>query len=247
MNDYFSTQSAIYAKSRPVYPQEIFQFILSLCPEYKLAWDCGTGNGQTAAVLAATFEKVIATDISENQLANARQKPNITYKVEPAENSSLETNSADLITVATALHWMDIPAFYKEADRVLKSNGVLAVWSYAGCTVNPEIDALFNDYANNFLKDYWPPQIRIVWEDKYEHLPFPYALIPVPEFHIEAQYNLPEFLNYLLSWSASQQYIKQHGTSPLGKIETELKKVWPDKTAKKTVKWPLYLKCGRKP
>src|SRR5687768_4815563 len=118
MNDYFSTQSEIYANARPIYPAALFEFITGLCEEKKLAWDCGTGNGQTAAALAEYFEKVIATDISENQIANARQKPNITYKVEASENPSLESNSADLITVATALHWMDIGKFFLEADRV---------------------------------------------------------------------------------------------------------------------------------
>src|SRR5436190_9592559 len=168
MNDYFSTQSGIYAQARPDYPAEIFEFITGLCAAKKLAWDCGTGNGQTAAALAEYFEQVIATDISQNQIANAKQKPNITYKVEQSENSSLESNSADLITVATALHWMDIDKFYLEADRVLKNKGILAVWSYAGSRVNSEIDKVFHHFEKDILKDYWPPQIKLIWEDRYE-------------------------------------------------------------------------------
>ena len=32
------------------------------------AWDCGTGNGQVAKILAGFFNEVQATDISQNQL-----------------------------------------------------------------------------------------------------------------------------------------------------------------------------------
>ena len=247
MNDYFSTQSQIYAQARPVYPEALFEFIAGLCAEKKLAWDCGTGNGQTAVALAEYFEKVIATDISRNQLANARQKPNITYKIEAAENSSLESNSADLITVATALHWMDIDKFFLEADRVLKSKGILAVWSYAGSSVNSEIDRVFHHFEKDILKDYWPPQIKLIWEDRYETITFPYELIPTPTFKIAGQYDLEKFRNYLLSWSGTQEYIKKHQQSPLELIEADLLNAWGNANETKTVTWELVLKCGRKP
>jgi len=71
MKDNFSNQSFLYAKFRPSYPAALFEFILSLVPDKQSAWDCGTGNGQIAGVLADSFEIVYATDISKNQLANA--------------------------------------------------------------------------------------------------------------------------------------------------------------------------------
>ena len=58
MKDNFSIQAKYYAKYRPLYPQELYDFILSFVPGKKLAWDCGTGNGQTANVLAQYFDNV---------------------------------------------------------------------------------------------------------------------------------------------------------------------------------------------
>ena len=37
--------------------------------------------------------------------------------------------SVDLVLVAQAAHWFDLPAFYAEVARVLRPGGVLAVWS----------------------------------------------------------------------------------------------------------------------
>ena len=71
MKDNFSTQSEAYAKYRPQYPAELFEFIIQHVKNKNLAWDCATGNGQSAKELSKYFDKVYATDISQNQLDNA--------------------------------------------------------------------------------------------------------------------------------------------------------------------------------
>ena len=69
--DHFSKQAAGYAKFRPRYPQKLFDYLASIAPSRQVAWDCGTGNGQAAVGLASVFDRVIATDASEKQIANA--------------------------------------------------------------------------------------------------------------------------------------------------------------------------------
>ena len=120
MGNYFAVQSEHYSRNRPTYPDELFDFLSGLCTSHELAWDSATGNGQAAVSLSGYFKKVIATDFSNEQLSRAFQKENIFYRNESAEHSSLENNSADLVTVATAIHWFNIPEFYKEVHRVLK-------------------------------------------------------------------------------------------------------------------------------
>ncbi|WP_291727473.1 class I SAM-dependent methyltransferase [Bernardetia sp.] len=112
MKDNFSDNSQNYAIYRPSYPKEVFEIIYSHIEGKKIAWDCATGNGQVANILAQDFEKVYATDISQNQLKNAVQKENIVYSVEQAEKSSFEDNSFDLITVAQAIH-LSCPIFFR--------------------------------------------------------------------------------------------------------------------------------------
>lgn len=120
MKDNFSKQAAGYAKYRPVYPPELYDFILANAPRKQAAWDCGTGNGQAANELAKTFDKVYATDISQKQIEKAVQQSNIFYSVQPAEQTNFPGNSFDLITVAQALHWFKFDDFYTELKRVAK-------------------------------------------------------------------------------------------------------------------------------
>ncbi|MGZ3706951.1 MAG: class I SAM-dependent methyltransferase, partial [Bdellovibrionota bacterium] len=127
--DYFSTQATDYARFRPRYPRALFQHLSEACANHDLAWDCGTGNGQAAVALAPFFKRVVATDPSENQLAEAdRSMANVHYSRAQAEESCLEAASADLITVAQAFHWFDQPRFFREVERVSKPGGLLAVW-----------------------------------------------------------------------------------------------------------------------
>src|SRR5262245_40543455 len=128
--DHFSGHAADYAEHRPGYPAELCAFLATVAPARGLVWDCGTGSGQAAVVLAARFEHVVATDPSAAQLAHARLHPRVEYRTAPERDSGLPPGSCDLVTAAQAAHWFDLPAFYAEADRVLRSGGVLAIWCY---------------------------------------------------------------------------------------------------------------------
>src|SRR5215470_7979878 len=103
--DLFSSHSDIYAKYRPLYPKELYDFIFKHVPVKEKALDCGTGNGQAASVLAEHFKEVHATDISNKQIKNAVQKPNLHYHICKAEETPFSDNTFDLITSATAIHW----------------------------------------------------------------------------------------------------------------------------------------------
>src|SRR3954470_8604267 len=96
--DYFSGHSKIYAAFRPSYPQELYDFILSHVNNRSIAWDCATGNGQVAKVLSQRFEKIYATDISQQQLDQAFTARNIFYSVSAAEQTPFADDQFDLIT-----------------------------------------------------------------------------------------------------------------------------------------------------
>ena len=105
--DHFSGQSEQYAQYRPRYPNEIYAYLASIAPGSSLAWDCGTGNGQAAIGLAKHFDRVHATDASAEQISRAYPDERVDYRVEPAEHVSLDNSSADLVTVAVAIHWFN--------------------------------------------------------------------------------------------------------------------------------------------
>lgn len=245
MKDNFSKQSALYAKFRPTYPKALFDFILSLVSNKEKAWDCGTGNGQVAVELAGYFEKVFATDISENQLKNAVQKENILYKLESAEHTTFPDNYFDLITVAQAIHWFDFEAFYKEVQRTLKPGGLLAVIGYNIAKIDAETDKIIKNFYLNITGPYWDKERKYI-DEEYKTIPFPYKDLQTPTFTAQYEWELPHLTGFLNSWSAVQHYKdKNNNRNPVDFIEKELRNIWPEGTKKK-VNFPILLRIGRK-
>jgi SAM-dependent methyltransferase len=241
--DHFSERAKQYAKHRPRYPAEIFNYLASIAPAKELAWDVGTGNGQVALELAKHFKHVIATDASVDQIENAFQHERIDYRIEPAERTSITLQTVDLVTVGTAVHWFDFGAFYEEVRRVCKPNGVLAVWVYNLPTIEPQVDKLLDRFTNKILKPYWPERLHYLFE-QYRALPFPFEEIIPPKFTMETEWNLDDLVGFLSSWSAIPIYLKAEGVHPVDKILTELQEGWGDPAKKKLVKWPLFFRIG---
>jgi ubiquinone/menaquinone biosynthesis C-methylase UbiE len=239
--DYFSKQAADYAKFRPHYPGDLFRWLASIAPASALAWDCATGNGQAAIALAELFDRVIATDASEKQVANAEPNPRVEYRVAAAEASGLEAGTVDLITVAQALHWFDLAKFYGEARRVLKRRGVLAAWAYKLATVSPAIDAVVNHYYSDIVGPFWPPERVLV--EKFEELPFPFESVETPAFEMTADWSVEQLLGYLGTWSATQRFMAAEKSDPLEGVEEELRRAWG--TEMRRVSWPLTMRVGK--
>ena len=211
--DHFSKQAADYATFRPKYSQELFDYLGSIAPSRQLAWDCGTGNGQAAVGLVGVFNRVIATDASENQIANAQQHERVEYRVAPAENSGIGSETIDLLMVAQALHWFDLDRFYEEARRVLKPGGVLAASAYNLLHIEPAIDEIVNQYYYEVVGPFWPPECRFV--EQFAGLPFPFYEIESAKFQMMAQWNLEHLVGYLRTWSSTQRFIAAKGVDPL--------------------------------
>jgi SAM-dependent methyltransferase len=242
--DRFSAHADKYAQFRPHYPRALFQYLAEISPARTAAWDCATGNGQAAVPLAEFFESVIATDASEEQIANAERHERITYHVTAAEHSDLESESVDLITVAQALHWFERYAFYAEAKRVLKPNGLLAVWCYNLFRISPEIDRILGDFYHATVGPYWDFERKLV-EAGYSTIDFPFDELPPPAFHMEAEWSLLQVLGYLRTWSATQNFIAAQNFDPVTELEKSLGALWDDPETTKMVAWPIGMRIGR--
>ncbi|MES2622464.1 MAG: class I SAM-dependent methyltransferase [Bacteroidota bacterium] len=240
--DHFSRQSEIYLKARPTYPEELFGYLASMSPSRDLCWDCATGNGQAAVSLSKYFKMVIATDGSEKQIKNGIVKDRIEYKVATAEHSNIENSSADLITSATAAHWFNHDLFYQEAERVAKPNGILALWTYSEAKISDEIDRLMDWFMYDFLYDYWP-DARWYVRNRYETLPFPFKSIQTPAFFCSMNWNREQWLNYVKSWSAYNNYVAKHNSDPIKILLPKLNLLWNDSKVNQII-WPLHLKCA---
>lgn len=242
--DHFSGHAGSYVRARPGYPAALFSWLAEQCEQRGLAWDCATGNGQAAVALAERFRNVIATDASETQVDNAIALDNVEYRVAPAEQSGIDDNSCDLVTVAQALHWFELEKFYAEARRVLKANGLLAAWGYRLTRVTPEVDRIIDVFDQQIVGPYWPPERRHI-DAGYADLPFPFARIDAPDFDMQVQWNCAQFIDYLGTWSSVQRYRNEKGHDPLAWLRGELAAVWPVDEVRE-VSWPLFMLAGRR-
>ncbi len=243
MKDNFSKQAEAYAQFRPTYPQALFDHILQFVKEKGTAWDCGTGNGQSAKELSKYFTKIIATDISQKQIDNAYQADNILYGIAPAEHTGIAGNSIDLVTVSQALHWFKFNDFYAEAKRVAKPDAIIAVWTYSLLSITPAIDAVIENYHYKTMNGYWEEERKYV-DDGYASIPFPFEQLDTPDFAIEVDWTLPQLQGYFNTWSALQKFIVVNNYSPVEALMQEILPLWGNEEKRKVL-FPVHLKLGR--
>ena len=244
MKDNFSKQSDLYARFRPGYPKQLFDFLLPLVPNKKTAWDCATGNGQVAATLSQYFNEVYATDISSAQIENAVTRQNIFYTVGNAEETLFPGNTFDLITIAQAIHWFDFKNFYQEAQRTLKAGAIIAVIGYDIFRINKEIDFLVDQFYRKTTGPYWDAERKYI-DDHYTTIPFPFKEIETPAFSINYHWELEQVIGYLNTWSAVQHYTRKNNENPVDTFSEELKSGWGS-VSKRKVTFPIFMRTGRK-
>jgi ubiquinone/menaquinone biosynthesis C-methylase UbiE len=241
--DYFSKRSEEYARYRPGYPEELFEWIAGLCERRNLAWDCACGSGQATAGIAKRFERVIATDTSAAQLENAPKLQNVEWRRGEAETSCIDSRSVDLVAIAQALHWMNLGKFWTECERVLKSGGVMAAWGYGIPEfADSRVDAVFHQYYHGTLKGVWPQERQLV-EEGYSRVEFPFQEITAPSFEITREWNAEHIVGYCASWSATEIYRQKTGRDPIPQLKIEMEEAARGDVFR--LRWPVFLRAGR--
>lgn len=240
--DHFSTKAAVYAKARPTCPPALFGELARLAPGRALAWDCGSGNGQAAVALAAHFDRVVATEPSAAQLAQATKHPRVGYLQSAELAPGVADGSVDIVTAAQAAHWFDLKIFYPEVRRVMRPGGLLAIWNYGLSSIEPRLDALVAHFYNETVGPYWPPERKHA-ETAYRLLEFPFPELSLPPMNVEVEWTAADFASYLRTWSAVTRYTNATGTDPVTEFEGPLAKAWGN--GKRWVRWPLGGRFGR--
>jgi SAM-dependent methyltransferase len=240
--DHFSTHAEAYARFRPRYPAVLFHYLAVQSPGTRLAWDCGTGNGQAAVGLAERFARVLATDPSASQIASARRHARVEYRVAMYE-TDLEARSVQLVTTAQALHWMDVDAFVVEAQRVLQPGGVLAVWCYSLCRIERMIDELVEFFYRVTVGAFWPPERRLV-DEGYRTVALPIDEFAVPPFEMVVDMTLAQFVGYVETWSAVQRCIAVRGRDSIDAFVRSIGERWGAPSISRRVTFPLHVRAG---
>ena len=241
----FSDKANLYESSRPTYPKAIYKFLAALCPSNKLAWDSACGNGQAAIGLVEEFSKVYATDVSKEQIANAKKHSQISYAIAPSEKTDLENESCDLVCVAQALHWFNYELFWPEVNRVLKPEGVFVAFGYNWPSINKEVDTAISTSFMKIVEPYWAPQNKLIW-NHYNDLEIPFEKIESPDFVMQVNWNLNEFFNFLHTFSAARRCMDAIGTNFFDNTYEHVAGIWGNLEERKTANLDFVFYAGRK-
>ena len=139
----------------PDFSQDATKYIYeNLITKKSVIADIGSGTGRLSKEFLKNGNQVycIEPDIYMKSICDKKYGNLHNYKsvVGYAENTTLEDHSIDLITVAQALHRIDVSKFREEAKRILKNmKNILIVYSRIDFS-NPVLNDLLQALKNNY-------------------------------------------------------------------------------------------------
>jgi DNA-binding transcriptional ArsR family regulator/protein-L-isoaspartate O-methyltransferase len=157
--EFFARPGATAASAVGSVPSEIGAYLVALghlLPRRALAIDAGTGDGGLLDVLAPVFERVVAVDRSEPQIARARERAslrgfrNVTFvqgELDDARVVEAAGDGADAVFAVRVLHHAARPA--KAVERLAdmcRIGGAIVVLDYA-----PHEDESMREQADLWL------------------------------------------------------------------------------------------------
>ncbi len=163
----FDVVAEAYARGRPTYPPALIDWLLTTAgwPDAtpsdaagagpRVA-DVGCGTGIATRLLAARGGRVIGIDPSAAMLAAARAdpgRPMPEYRQGEAAATGLPGASVDIVTVAQAFHWFDLPSALAEFRRVLAPGGALAAFWNVRVERSPAMRA-YDALLRRFSREY---------------------------------------------------------------------------------------------
>ena len=124
--------SADYAKFRDIYPQRFYDKIVerNLCIKGQNVLDIGTGTGVIPRNMHCYGAKWTGTDISPNQIAQAKvlsEGMDIEYYALPTEELDFSEESFDVITACQCFFYFDHEKVAPMFHRFLKEDGRILV------------------------------------------------------------------------------------------------------------------------
>ncbi|WP_238884026.1 class I SAM-dependent methyltransferase [Clostridium sp. YIM B02551] len=162
----FNEDAENYDKMRPTYCRELFNDIIqySELKKDKKAIEVGIGTGQATTPFLETGCIVTAVELGENLAEYSREKfteyKNFKVCNVSFEDFECEDNSIDIIYSATAFHWIPEDIGYPKVHRLLKDNGVIALfWNKPFAAKE---DDLLHQKIQGIYQKYRPSNMRIV-------------------------------------------------------------------------------------
>ena len=132
----FSDRAATYVRYRPSYPPALLATLADRAhlTDQSAVADIGSGTGIFTALLVPRAGRVFAVEPNAAMRAAAEEMlgrdPRFKSVAAPAEATTLDPASIDLVTVAQAFHWFDPRSFRRECVRILRPGGFAGlIWN----------------------------------------------------------------------------------------------------------------------
>jgi SAM-dependent methyltransferase len=128
--------AATYDRFRPRPPRALFELVPLLLEtdRLRLVVDIGSGTGLSTRPWASLADEVIGIEPNDAMRAFAEGAPGTPVNVRYRKGSSYETGlrdgSADLVTAAQSLQWMEPHRVFPEMGRILRRGGVFCAYNY---------------------------------------------------------------------------------------------------------------------
>lgn len=129
----FDGKGEIYAKARPKYATELFDYLKNILniQQGSIFADIGSGTGIFTEQLLNCGYNVYAVEPNADMRKKAEERlsnnKSFTSVDGTDSNMNLPDESVDFITTAQAFHWFDAEAFKKECKRILKPGGKVII------------------------------------------------------------------------------------------------------------------------
>ena len=127
---------------------------------------------------------------------------------------------------------------------MLRPGGIFAAWVYSEVFVDLVLDPILQEQIITVIAPYWSPQ-NVHSHNGYRDLPFPFEPVEAPRFTITVDWNLPQLMAFIETWSATQKLISEQGTGFLEQAIQKIAESWGDPGTLRQVNMPIALKCGR--
>lgn len=176
----FGKTSSDYAKYRDIYPQIFYDKIISrnLCTKGQNVLDIGTGTGVLPRNMYRYGAKWTGTDISENQIEQAKllsRDMDIAYYASATESINFPDNSFDVITACQCFWYFNHEQVMPMLHRLLKDNGRILIlymtWLPFEDKVAGESEKLVLKYSPNWSgahETIHPIGIHECYKEKFE-------------------------------------------------------------------------------
>ncbi len=212
----YDSVAALYDRSRPPYPEALFDDIVAYARLHEQAriLEIGCGTGQATLPMARRGYAIDAIELGAQMAALARDKlaayPKARVIRADFETVALPGAAYNLLLAATAFHWINPALRFHKARDLLKPRGALALfWHLPTLTARSEpylepLQAVYERVAPELARDFPPPPKPEALRSEYHDLIIDsgfFGDLQIHKHYVSTEYSAAAYIKLLNTFS----------------------------------------------